>query len=317
MSAGATLDHRALLYSSEESFLEFAAPFLRGGLERGEVVYAPVSPGHERALRDCLGEDAAAIRFERPESFYATPIPTMTNHAAALLHRPDDAPSVRALGEIPWVDRADVAVREWSRVEALFDHAFARVPAKAVCAYDERTLPDAILDVAWHSHARLEGWNGGQASPSYRPGAAHLETLLGAPLPEPRGRVAELEFDSHPAPARHFAAARAVEAGLGPDQVENLELAVGEAASNAIRHGEAPRRLRLWTDDLSLVCEISDGGPGFDDVLAGVLRPEAASEGGWGLWLAHYVCDYVELRSFSDRTVVRLHLRRHAALHLE
>ena len=38
-----------------------------------------------------------------------------------------------------------------------------------------------------------------------------------------------------------------------------------ELATNAVRHGGGSGRLRLWTDDQVLVCEVSDTGAGITD----------------------------------------------------
>jgi len=42
--------------------------------------------------------------------------------------------------------------------------------------------------------------------------------------------------------------------------------------------------------------------------VAGRERPHEGQVGGWGLWLANQLCDLVQVRSFPDGTVVRLHV---------
>jgi hypothetical protein len=56
-----------------------------------------------------------------------------------------------------------------------------------------------------------------------------------------------------------------------------------------------------------MVCEVRDSGR-FDSPLAGRERPRGDQVGGWGLWLANQLCELVQVRSFPDGTVVRLHV---------
>jgi anti-sigma regulatory factor (Ser/Thr protein kinase) len=85
-------------------------------------------------------------------------------------------------------------------------------------------------------------------------------------------------------------------------------LAVNELAANSVRHGGGNGVLRLWREDGSLVCEIKDRGIA-DDPLVGRRQPPPDQDGGWGVWLAHQVCDLVQFRSRQGGTVVRVHMR--------
>ena len=89
---------------------------------------------------------------------------------------------------------------------------------------------------------------------------------------------------------------------------EPTSCSVHEVVSNSIRHGGGAGTLHLWRDDDALVCEVRDGGR-IDDPLVGRERPEFGRAGGRGLWLANQLCDLVQVRSFSDGSVVRLHVR--------
>jgi serine/threonine-protein kinase RsbW len=99
---------------------------------------------------------------------------------------------------------------------------------------------------------------------------------------------------------------------LSPDGtlLDAVNLAVGEAASNAVRHGcrEDERkkvRVQSATDGRTLVIEITDPGPGFDpdqipDPELGELR-----EGGMGIYFMRLSMDEVTY-SFDEGTKVRL-----------
>lgn len=91
----------------------------------------------------------------------------------------------------------------------------------------------------------------------------------------------------------------------------DAKLAVGEATSNAIRHGcrERPWELvtvRCLATDLKLVVDIHDPGSGFNPESIGPLRgPEGLSEGGMGLACMRQCVDEVVF-DFSSGTTVRL-----------
>jgi anti-sigma regulatory factor (Ser/Thr protein kinase) len=80
---------------------------------------------------------------------------------------------------------------------------------------------------------------------------------------------------------------------------------VHELAANTIAHADGHGTLRIWTEQERLVCEVTDTGH-IIDPLAGRLsgRPH---EGGHGLRLVHQVCDFVEVRSGSFGTNIRVY----------
>ena len=92
--------------------------------------------------------------------------------------------------------------------------------------------------------------------------------------------------------------------------LDAVNLAVGEAASNAVRHGcrEDERkkvRVQSATDGYTLVIEISDPGPGFNPDQ--IPSPELGElhEGGMGIYFMRLTMDEVTY-SFDAGTTVRL-----------
>jgi hypothetical protein len=79
-----------------------------------------------------------------------------------------------------------------------------------------------------------------------------------------------------------------------PDHL-NREAGVG-------RHGT----LRIWTEPERLVCEVTDTGH-ISDPLAGRRLSSTAHESGNGLRVVHQVCDFVEVRSGSFGTNIRVY----------
>jgi anti-sigma regulatory factor (Ser/Thr protein kinase) len=109
-------------------------------------------------------------------------------------------------------------------------------------------------------------------------------------------------------PLREKIAACAELLGLESRRLRELHMAATEVAANSIRHGGGIGVLRTWSEDHRLVCEFRDLGY-IEDPLAGRLRPTPTQIGGRGLWLAHQLCDLVEIRSTPDEgTVIRLHI---------
>jgi hypothetical protein len=64
----------------------------------------------------------------------------------------------------------------------------------------------------------------------------------------------------------------------------------------------------VWHDGHAVICEVSDNGR-ISHPLAGRELPADDSLGGRGLWMANQLCDLVQIRTFADRSVVRLHMR--------
>jgi anti-sigma regulatory factor (Ser/Thr protein kinase) len=89
-------------------------------------------------------------------------------------------------------------------------------------------------------------------------------------------------------------------------------VAANEAATNSVLHGGGSGAVRAWTTDDALVCEVRDSGR-IEDPVVGRVRPKAGTDGGHGLWLAHQVCDLVQVRSHRRGTAVRLHMRLRGA----
>ena len=132
---------------------------------------------------------------------------------------------------------------------------------------------------------------------------------FGEPLTAPPAYAEAVPFDLDLSPLRRLVKARARALGLAPARVVDLVLAVGEATANTVRHAGGRGTLRIWQDDVEIVCEVSDGGH-MKNTRAGEVRPKAGTRGGQGLWIIHQACDRVEVSSDDAGTVVRMHMRR-------
>ena len=98
------------------------------------------------------------------------------------------------------------------------------------------------------------------------------------------------------------------------EELADVELAVGEASSNALKYGSPKGELdevtvKCMKNEHTLIVEISDNGGGFDPEAVSPLTPDGLAEGGMGIFLMRALMDTVEFE-FRSGTTVRLTKRR-------
>jgi anti-sigma regulatory factor (Ser/Thr protein kinase) len=300
--------HIALMYAGRDEFVRETAAFLRAGLEAGEPAMVMVGQEKIDALRDALGGDAHAVRFVDMARAGRNPawiIPAWREFADAHPGR-----RMRGIGEPIWAGRTPDELVECQRHESLLNHAFADAEGfKLLCPYDTAALDESVLDEARRSHPCIAHDGAERESDSYR-GVDACAAPFEAPLPEPETVVRGLPFNADTLDAvRRSVRRHAEREGLGDRRRDDLVLAVDEIASNSVRHGGGYGRLRLWSEGGAVVCEVRDRGA-IAEPLAGRERPDPGEVGRYGLWLAHQVCDLVQVRTLPSGGVVRLHMRR-------
>ena len=97
---------------------------------------------------------------------------------------------------------------------------------------------------------------------------------------------------------------------LSLDELSSIELAVGEACTNALKHGSPGHerdeiRAKCMRNHETLIVEITDNGSGFDPQLVVPPKPEELRESGMGIMLMRRLMDSVEFE-FGRGTTVRL-----------
>ena len=292
--------HRAVVYRGDDGFVDALAPFVRQGIDRDEPTLVAVVQPKIDLLRRALGRRAASrttVEFVDMADLGRNPahiIPAWVDFVAAHDHQP-----MRGVGEPIWAGRRAAEVVECQLHEALLNVAVdATTPFDLRCPYDELALDVDVIDEAHRSHAH-------RSTPHH--GRRHIERLFTAELPAaPDGALAVPFSASDLRPVRD--AVRAGAADLAAEITDDLVLAVHEVATNSVVYGGGNGVLRLWDDRAAgaFVVEIADGGR-IDDPLAGRLPPDPAHTGGRGLWLAHRMCDLVQVRSSATRgTTVRI-----------
>lgn len=301
----ATLTHQAFLYGSQDEFLAAMVPFIREGLEGGDTVFVAAKRANLDELRNELGPDARLVDFRDGNDWYRNPHATLDAYRRYLDQHGDGKP-VRVIGEPVW-PTSRAAVREWARYESVINTVLEQANALIVCPYDTTALSDDILDHAAVAHPELVV--NGTAEPSTRFSAPHE---FPSTLPLPARPEHSLEFEVQDAEAlsgfRRVVTARALEAGVPPERVQDLAVAASEVAQNALQHGCPPAQACMGIQDDEFVCQLLDYGEGILDPLAGWTMPGPASVRGRGLALARRLCDAVEIARHDKQTVVSLHM---------
>ncbi len=297
-------EHEVLFYRDDKSFLAGVLPFVRDGLEQDEAVVVAEPRPRLELLRDALGDDSAAVRFLDMADVGANPARIIGIWAAAVQERTHAGQGLRGVGEPAFPGRRGLELVECELQEHLLNHAFDAGPAwRLLCPYDEVRLPRSIIRNALHTHpVRTTG----EARVPSQPYAAdgHVEAFA-APLPRPPVGVLRGGYGPDDVPAtRRTVAQYARRCGLVEEQVEILELAASELATNSIRHGGGGGTLAMWLEPGAVVVEFTDAGR-LADPLLGRLFPPLDSVGGRGLYLVQQLCDLVQVRSSLDGTTVR------------
>jgi anti-sigma regulatory factor (Ser/Thr protein kinase) len=309
---GESLTHQAVLYGSEEDFLAGIVPFVREGLESGDLIRIAATDGNAGRLRAALGADTGRVMFDDLSQHYRHPVRTL-----AALHRTVQQASragqrLRLIGEPRWSARTAQQSKEWARYESLVNAALAWSNAALVCTYDTRSVDSRILTDVVRTHPTVVIRGTARASLSYLDPLVFNAECDRTPLPQAPFPAQSLSFDSADqlATLRSFVTSHATAAGAAVREVEQFVQAVNEVAINAIEYGGGSGVMQIWTGPRAMVCEVSDTGTGLLDPLAGRLPSGRSTARGRRLWLARQLCDLLELRTGPAGTTVRLHLNQ-------
>ncbi|MFC9969825.1 anti-sigma factor RsbA family regulatory protein [Spirillospora sp. NPDC127200] len=302
-----SFSHRVLPYGDVGEFLDGAVPFLREGVAAGDRVVAVTGLGSEASLRDALGGCAERIEFVEADAWYAHPSRTLADCLADAGEAAGRGRRLRLLGEPAWTGRPPPEVLEWQRTEALVNVAFAETGALLLCPYS-RTLPAGVVAAARKTHP--ETVRGGTVLPN--PGFVDPWAYTAAcdrdalpPPPDGAERIPITRPDLYW--LRVCVSDFAQRTPLPEEELQRLLVAVTEVVTNAMRHGEPPITLSLWTEPGELVCQVSDAGVWRGGPDIGLIPPRAGV-GRFGLWAVRLLCSAVQIR-VGEGTTVRMRMR--------
>jgi anti-sigma regulatory factor (Ser/Thr protein kinase) len=300
--------HEAFLYRGPEEFLRGTLQFIRGGVEADEPVFVVLSAEKIARLREALGDDADRVLFADMAAVGANPARIIAAWHEFVDEHGADGRAIRGIGEPIWAGRSDSELAECHRHEELLNLAFADTPAfRLLCPYDVSALDPSVVEEAERTHPFMSDVESFRESGSYR-GLEAISSPFAHPIKDPPASAAQLTFDADSlGEVRDLVTGRAEEAGLGRETTDALVLAVNEIATNSVRHGGGFGVIRAWDDDGFLLFQVEDGGR-IDAPLAGRRQPVLDEPGGRGLWLANQLCDLVQVRTFENGNVVRIHM---------
>jgi anti-sigma regulatory factor (Ser/Thr protein kinase) len=291
--------HELYVYDDDAALADRIAPFLAEGVEAGDAVLGMLDRRKCALLRRTLRGPGGRITFLDRDRFYTRPIDAIAAyHATVRRFVRNGAPAVRVFGELPrCVTAADQD--RWASYEAVLNRALARHPIWAVCGYDTREVPAAMIRDAHCTHAGAPP----RASAVTNPGP-FVRDRIPPPAELPELRPVALTGSLRTSRRR---VARALEEAHVPEGArDDLLLAATEVLDNARRHGRPPVRFGVGRAGARMVCEITDAGAGFDDPLAGWVPPRARQPDGAGLWVARQLTRELELVSEPGSFSVRL-----------
>lgn len=282
----------------------FYLRYVELGIAAGAAVLVLASCSHLDDLRPLLTGIDGDVRLTRLTSEGADPGRVLA--AIRMFAREHGDRPTRYLQEVGWPGRPREELLEALRYEGLTCRALAGSAADVLCAYDDQ-LDAGVLALAEQAHPVVvrDGYRHKNARFSRAP-----ELMDGfAPLSPAPGDASMLTFRRNQSEVREFTATRARRAGLSPDRVVDLVIAVAELAGNTMLHTESTGQLAIWSTGDEIICEVSDSGH-IADALAGTIRPDPAESGSRrGLWLVHQVSDLVQARTGSAGSTVRVHFR--------
>jgi anti-sigma regulatory factor (Ser/Thr protein kinase) len=311
---GAHHVHEALVFRSPDELLAVAVPILRDGLAAGDAAILTCRDEHNALLADALGP--------HPRIVCLPPVRIYTRAAAAAetyRHRIGQriAVGARRVGVVGEPNNVGPGPEDWAecvRFESIANATLAECPLTSICAFDVRTLPPAMIEDLVSAHPFVLTPTGRIPNERYVDPATYLRRSAGGPDPAERTSPA-VTFAAVTDLHQVAALRNQLRAALDAHEVElpimaDVVASVQELVVNGLVHGRPPVRVRLWIPPGRLVCTVTDAGPGFDDPVAGYVRPDpddAFSPGsGTGLWLARQLCDRVETAQTPAGFTVRL-----------
>ncbi|OBF13156.1 regulator of Sig8 [Mycobacterium sp. ACS4054] len=300
--------HSALIYQSQQEYLDAVTRFIGDGLATGEAVLVAVPSDKLALLHDAMAADGGLppdVQTVDVTEEARNPSRFMAMEGAFVDDHPDRR--VRIVSQLAWPGRSGEELVACVEHEALVNGAMDGYQATNLCLYDGSRLADEVLADARATHPLLLSGGALQRSAEYAPDAALRR--CNRPLPANPGAVTyTVSKSTDLSPARSFAVDYAGWIGLSQDGIEDLQLVATELASNSLMYTDGACQLAFWRDDGYLVCEARDTGC-FDDPLVGRLDPGPCGPASRGLYLVNAISDLVRTHTTPSGTTIQAYLR--------
>jgi anti-sigma regulatory factor (Ser/Thr protein kinase) len=298
------LRHNALIYESDDAYVERAEAFLKEGLDDGEAAVIAGTRDRLTLMREALGAETKGVAYFDTSSTYTRAARAIAAYYVTLRDSLREASAVRAVAEMQY-SPTPAEWEQWAAYEAISNVAYAHLPAWVVCTYNAPRTPDRMLEAVWETHPEVmtDTW---QESEHFHEPEQMVRRLTPEPKPLPDLRSVSPGEDLESFRERMAEELNAED--VPPAKAMDMLVAANEVASNALRHGSGIDELRVGRANGRFVCEISDPGAGFDDPLAGYMPPKDPGQSGPGLWIARQLSWRVEFFPAEDGFTVRLWL---------
>lgn len=299
------LIHQVLMYDHEKGFLDTVVPFVRAGLDAGEVVLAVSTAPGVSSLRQALGADSKAVEFADSAHWYVRPARTIANYSSFIAE--NATARFRVVAEPGWETGTPDEITEWMRYESIVNQAFSDVHASVICLYHRRSTDAGLLDGALYTHPQIVDGCGTRSNDAYVDPPCLHAWIDRDPLPAPPpGAVALPVGTDDLSTLRAFAARYAHDHRMSRPRLNDLLVATTEVVTNAIRHGRPPVACHVWRQDDDVVVDVTDAGWWRPDPVPGFTPPDPRSLSGFGLWGVRMLCALMQLRTGPEGTTVRL-----------
>jgi anti-sigma regulatory factor (Ser/Thr protein kinase) len=299
--------HALLLYDCEESLGARAVPYVREGLDCGETVMAVVSPAAEQILSSALGSDAARVRWQAGDVSYGRLGAMFEGFRRFLAEQRAGGVAMRLLAENDTVGAHD-RLAAYLRFEAMANEVYHPYGYRWACLYNLRAYSAESLRHVRQVHPRLLE-PGGRAIRNGEYLEPSTYVARAGPLPRPPA-AAQLDLQvtgpCHLVLFRQLLRRWAQIHGMGGDDADGVVIAVGEAVTNALKHGSPPVRVRAWTAHDFARVHVHDRGSRSIPATAGYHQPSPDLDHGYGLWLARQLADVVTTHSDRAGTTIAL-----------
>jgi anti-sigma regulatory factor (Ser/Thr protein kinase) len=301
--------HSALIYRSQQEYLDSVVRFVGDGLARDDAVLVAVPRDKLDSLHDALvgsgGGFPAELRMADIAEVGRNPSRFMAMEGSFVDEHPGRG--VRIVSQLAWPGRTDDEFVACIEHEALVNGALEGYPATVLCLFDACRLHDDVLADARATHPLL--WRSGALYRSAEFAPDDVLDRCNQPLAAKPGAVTYMVRKSADLrPARSFAVNYAGWVGMSQDGIEDLQLIATELATNSLMYTDGACRLAFWRQDEHLVCEARDTGR-LHDPLAGRLDPGPSGPASRGLFLVNAVSDLVRTHTTSGGTTIQAYLR--------